>query len=91
MECLETRKVCPNNNLKCKNCKLDDCRNVIKAIEEEQKMWIVTQEQKFIKQMKKEFPSCVINGKLCSQLEVLDLEKGKVRCPYMINKRCVLK
>lgn len=91
MECLETGKVCPNNNLKCKNCKLDDCRNVIEVIEEEQKMWFITREQKFIKQMKKECPSCVINEKLCTQLEILDLEKGKVRCPYMINKRCVLK
>ena len=24
------------------------------------------------------------------ELEVLDLEQGKVRCPYMINKKCVL-
>lgn len=48
------------------------------------------QEQKFVKQMQKQFPSCVINGKLCTILEVLDLEKGKVRCSYMINKRCTL-
>lgn len=91
MECLETGKVCSNNNLKCKNCKLDDCRKVIEAIEEEQKMWFLTQEQKLIKQMQKEYPYCVKNENLCTQLEVLDLEKGKVRCPYMINKRCVLK
>lgn len=39
MKCLETGKVCPNNSFKCKVCKLNDCRNTIEAIEEEQKMF----------------------------------------------------
>ena len=91
MECIESNKICPMNNLKCKECKLSDCKNTLKMIEEEEAMYYQTREQKFIKEMKQRYPSCVIKGKLCTHLEVLDLEKGKVRCSYMINKRCTLK
>ena len=40
------------------------------------------------------FPGCgktTAYAKLKDTYKVLDLEKGKVRCPYMINKRCTLK
>ena len=90
MECIESNKICPMNNLKCKECALLDCKNTLKMIEEEEKMYYQTREQKFIKEMKQRYPSCVIKDKLCSQLIILDLEQGKVRCPYMINKKCVL-
>ena len=90
MECIESNKICSMNNLKCKECALMDCKNTLKMIEEEEEMYYQTREQKFIKEMKKQFPSCVVSGKLCTHLEVLDLEKGKVRCPYMINKRCTI-
>lgn len=89
MECIKKGEVC-KYNFKCKVCKLDDCKNTLKMIEEDEKMYFQTREQKFIKEMKKQYPSCVIKDKLCSQLEVLDLEQGKVRCPYMINRECVL-
>ena len=89
MECIKRGEVC-KYNFKCKVCKLEDCKNTLKMIEEDEKMYFQTREQKFIKEMKQLYPSCVIKDKLCSQLEVLDLEKGKVRCPYMINKKCVL-
>lgn len=87
MKCLETGKICPSNNLKCKECKLMDCKKALELIEEEQKMYFKTKEQKFAEELKKEYPLCVN----CSQLEILDLEKGKVRCPYMIRKKCVIK
>lgn len=90
MECIERGEIC-KHNFKCKVCKLEDCKNILKMIEEEEKMYHDKQEQKFVKQMQKQYPSCVINGKLCTILEVLDLEKDKVRCSYMINKRCTLK
>lgn len=89
MECIERGEIC-KHNFKCKVCKLEDCKNILKMIEEEEEMYYNKQEQKFVKQMQKQYPSCVINGKLCTMLEVLDLEKGKVRCSYMINKRCTL-
>ena len=90
MECIESNKICPMNNLKCKVCKLSDCKNTLKMIEEEEEMYYNRQEHEFIKQMQKQFPSCIVKGKLCTHLKVLDLEKGKVRCPYMINKKCSL-
>lgn len=90
MECIESNKICPMTNLKCKVCKLNDCKNTLKMIEEEEEMYYDRQEQEFIKQMQKQYPRCVISGKLCTHLEVLDLEKDKVRCSYMINKRCSL-
>ena len=90
MECIERGEIC-KHNFKCKVCKLEDCKNILKMIEEEEEMYYNRQEQKFVKQMQKQYPSCVIKGKLCTILEVLDLEKGKVRCPYMINKRCTIK
>ena len=37
MKCLETGKICPANNLKCKYCKLDECRSVLEMIEYDEK------------------------------------------------------
>lgn len=87
MECIERGEIC-KYNFKCKVCKLDDCKNTLKMIEEEEEMYYNRQEHELIKQMQRQYPSCVVSGKLCTHLEILDLEKGKVRCPYMINKRC---
>lgn len=87
MKCLIDGKVCPNNNLKCKVCKLDDCRNTIEAIEVEEMIWYKTKEDIFYEKLEKEYPKCVN----CTQLEILNLEKGKVRCPYMIRNGCALK
>ena len=86
MKCIRTGEIC-KTNLTCKECKLTDCRNVLIMIEEDEAMYIERQEQKFVKELKRQFPSCVN----CSHLEILNLEKGKVRCPYMINKRCAIK
>lgn len=36
-QCLIDNKVCSEQNKKCKECKLDDCRKAIQMIEEEQK------------------------------------------------------
>lgn len=43
-------------------------------------------EKIFRKVLEKEHPSCVN----CSHLEIIDIDKYKVRCPYMINKRCAI-
>ena len=90
MECLENGEVC-KYNFKCKQCKLTDCRNTLKMIEEDEKMWFKTKEQKFKEILEKEYPLCVNNGKICSHLEIINIDQYKVRCPYMINKRCALK
>lgn len=36
-QCLIDNKICSEQNRKCKECKLDSCKEVIKMIEEEQK------------------------------------------------------
>lgn len=36
-QCLIDNKICSEQNRKCKECKLDDCRKAIQMIEEEQK------------------------------------------------------
>ena len=82
--CLIDNKVCPATNKRCKNCSLEDCRRTIEMIE--------TQEEKEYEWKKK-----LINVQLpeqcktCSFLEVIDLDKQVVRCPYMIKDRCMLK
>lgn len=86
MECLEIGKICPANNLKCKECKLLDCKNTLILIEEADKMYFKSRAQKFKEELEKEYPECVN----CTHLEILNLNKGKVRCPYMINNRCAI-
>ena len=89
MECIERGEIC-KHNFKCKVCKLEDCKNILKMIEEEEEMYYDKQMKRFVKRMQKEYSSCVIKDKLCTHLEILDLEKDKVRCSYMINKKCSL-
>ena len=85
MECLEKNEIC-KSNLKCKECKLLDCKNVLNMLEEQKKMMLDYNERKFIKFMEREYPNCLH----CNHLEILNLEQCKVRCPYML-KKCVLK
>ncbi len=87
MECLESNKVCPANNLKCKECKLTECKNALKVLEDYEMYYIRSKEEKFYQKLEKEFPSCVD----CSQLEIINMDQYNVRCPYMINKRCIIK
>ena len=86
LKCLETNKICPANNLKCKECKLTDCKQALKLIEEEEKMWFQTKEEIFEEQLEKEYPQCAE----CSLLEKTDINNKKVYCPYMLE-RCVIK
>ena len=84
VQCLIDNKICPNGNKKCKVCKFDTCEDVLNIIEEEQKY----KDNWKLKQIKEELPE---QCKCCSFLEVIDLEKQIVRCPYMIKDRCMLK
>lgn len=84
-QCLLDNKVCPLRNSKCKDCKLDDCRKALLMLEEEEAMLIKTKEERLREELKKEYPECV----KCSYLEVIDVNKRIVYCPYMINE-CIL-
>lgn len=82
--CLIDSKVCPDTNKRCKNCSLEDCKRVINMIE--------TQEEREYKWKRKlikvQLPE---QCKGCSFLEVLDLDKQKVRCSYLVKDRCLIK
>ena len=84
MICLETNKICGEQNIKCKQCKLNDCREVINMIETQE-----DREDRFkLKCIKAQLPEQCKN---CSFLEVIDLRKQKVYCPYMIKDKCLIK
>lgn len=84
MECLETGKICPANNLKCKYCKLDECRSVLEMIDYNEKRLY----KKKLKLIREQLP---INCRDCSFLEVINLDKQKVYCPYMVKDKCLMK
>jgi len=73
-----------NTRKKCKECKLDDCKRTIEMIE--------TQEEREEKWKRK-----LINVQLseqcqeCSFLEVINLDKQIVRCPYLVKNKCLIK
>jgi hypothetical protein len=82
-KCLIDNKICAVQGQKCKNCKLDDCRKVIEMIE--------TQEEREYKWKRKLIDAQLPEQcKNCSFLEIIDITKQTVRCPYML-KNCVLK
>ena len=82
-ECLLNNKVCSLQGQKCKDCKLDDCRRVIEMIETQEDR----EEQWKRKLINIQLPEQCKN---CSFLEIIDLNKQIVRCPYMIKERCIL-
>lgn len=82
-QCLIDNKICSEQNKKCKNCKLDDCRRTIRMIEDEQK-WI--DKDNLEKLRDKLHKEC----KGCSFLEIVNLTKQKVHCAYRIKNRCLL-
>lgn len=82
--CLIDNKICSVQKQKCKDCKLDDCKRtieVIKTQEEREEKW----KRKLINIQLPE--QC----KTCSFLEVIDLNKQIVRCPYRIKDRCTIR
>lgn len=83
-KCLIDNKVCPATNKRCKNCSLEDCKRIIEMIE--------IQEERDSKWKRK-----LINVQLpeqcknCSFLEVIDLDRQIVRCPYLVKNKCLIK
>ena len=83
-QCLLNNKVCPNLDKKCKVCKLDTCEEVLHMIETEEQ----ANDRWKIKCIKEELEEQCKN---CSFLQILDLNKQEVYCPYRIKERCMLK
>lgn len=82
-QCLIDNKICSEQNRKCKNCKLDDCRRTIQMIDDEQK-WI---DKDNLEKLKNKLPS---ECKDCSFLEIVNLTRQKVHCSYRIKNKCLL-
>lgn len=82
-QCLIDNKVCSEQNRKCKNCKLDDCRRTIRMIEDEQKYI----DKDNLEKLRSKLPE---ECKKCSMLEIVNLRTQKVHCAYRINNKCVI-
>ena len=84
VQCLKDNKICSNTNKRCKECVFDECKEVINMNEEIQKY----EDLENLEKINRELPEQCKN---CSFLEVINLRKGKVFCPYMIKERCLIK
>lgn len=82
-ECLITNKVCPNWDKKCKNCKLDECAEVFNMNDKKENK----DRARKLRLLYKQLP---VNCLHCNILEIIDLDKQIVRCPYMIKDKCLL-
>lgn len=84
MKCLETNKVCPMGNQKCKQCHLDNCKEVLNMIETQEQR----EERIKLKKLKEQLPE---ECEKCTIYQIIDVNKGKIYCPYRIMERCILK
>lgn len=82
MKCLKDGKVC-GKTLKCKDCKLDDCRRILDGLEEMREK----KEDIELKNIKKQLADSCKN---CSMLQILDIDKQKLYCPYLIKEECLI-
>ena len=83
-ECLITNKVCSESNRKCKICAFSGCKEVLNMLDVQEKY--INKER--LQKLKRNLPEQCKN---CSFLEVINLEKQKVRCFYRKKDRCILK
>lgn len=83
-QCLIDNKVCSEGHRKCKECKLDDCKKVLRMIEDEEKYIDIG----YMNKLKKSLPE---ECRVCPQLKIINLRQMKVYCPYRIKDRCIIK
>lgn len=83
-KCLIDNKVCSVQGQKCKDCKLDDCRKVIEMIETQEESEDNWKRKLIDVQLPEQCRSC-------SFLEVINLDKQIVRCPYLVKNKCLIK
>lgn len=82
-KCLIDNKICSIQFRRCKTCKLDNCREAIEILDKQQK----SENNERLKRIIEQLPEQCKN---CSFLEIIDITKQTVHCPYML-KNCVLK
>ena len=83
-KCLKDNKVCSIQEQRCKKCKLDDCRRTIEMIEIQEEIENNSKRNLINKQLSEQCQNC-------SFLEVIDLDKQIVRCPYLVKNKCLIK
>ena len=81
-KCLIDNKICSIQFQRCKTCKLDNCREAIEILDKQQK----SESNERLKRIIEQLPE---HCKNCSFLEIIDITKQIVYCPYML-KRCIL-
>ena len=82
LKCLETNKICSSSNKKCKECKLDTCKGIINMIDIQEEN--IRKEK--IEKLNKQLPEQCRN---CSFLEIIDLNRQKVKCFYLVKNKCL--
>jgi len=82
MKCLEDGKICGKIQ-KCKDCIFDDCRKTLEVLEEMKKK----KEDVRLKSIKRQLSDSCKN---CSMLQILDINKEKIYCPYLIKRECLI-
>lgn len=82
MKCLKDKKVC-GNTIKCKNCAFDDCRKALEVLEEMKKQ----KEDMKLKSIKRQLAESCKN---CKMLQILDIDKQKLYCPYLVKRECLI-
>ncbi len=83
-QCLINKKICSQTNRKCKICKLDTCKEVLRMIENSQ----YYEDLDKLRRIKADLPK---ECQGCSFLEITNLREQKVHCPYRVKERCLLK
>ncbi len=83
-KCLLDNKICSIQEQRCKKCKLDDCRRTIEMIEIQEEIENNSKRNLINKQLSEQCQNC-------SFLEVIDLDKQIVRCPYLVKNKCLIK
>ena len=84
MKCLKNNKVCSEQNKICKNCKLDNPRLTNSIINNYEKKIAKRKLEQIINELPNE---C----KNCNFIQIIDLRKKKVYCPYRIKDKCIIK
>lgn len=82
MKCLETGKVCRNVK-KCKVCAFDDYRKTLEVLEDMEKK----KEDKSLNSIKRQLAESCKN---CRMLQILNVEKQKLYCPYLVRRECLI-
>ena len=83
-KCLIDNKVCSIQEQRCKKCKLDNCTEIKQMIKKHKEIENNIKVNSINKQLSEQCQNC-------SFLEVINLDKQIVRCPYLVKNKCLIK